>query len=99
MADPTPVVAQAVGFPFVGILLAVGLIILAIIVVKLLKNFLANSVMGVIALLVISYLADVTGYAGIKVPITIVTVIISGILGLAGVGLLIVLKLLGIVIQ
>lgn len=98
MADPTPV-AQAVGFPFVGILLAVGLIILAIIVVKFLKNFLANSVMGVIALLVISYLSDVTGYASIKVPITLVTVIISGLLGLAGVGLLIVLKLLGIVIQ
>lgn len=98
MADPTPV-AQAVGFPFIGILLAVGLIVLAVIVVKFLKNFLVNSIMGVIALLVVSYLADVTGYPAIKVPITIVTVIVSGILGLAGVGLLIVLKLLGIVIQ
>lgn len=75
------------------------LVLLAVVVWYFFKNLLANTVLGVVALLLINLLADAAAYPAIKINLTIVTVIISAILGLAGVGLLILLKLLGIVIQ
>ncbi len=69
------------------------LIMLALGIVFWLKNFLANSVIGLGALLIINYLG--TPY-GLNLPINFLTIVITGILGLAGVGLLLVLNFLGI---
>ncbi len=99
MANATPVAQAVTVFPLEALLFGLVLIVLAVLVLKFLKNFLINSVLGVAALLVIQILADAANYPAIKVPITAVTVILSGIFGLAGVGLLIILKLLGIIIQ
>ena len=79
----------------VGILVAIVLIALALHIVFNLKSYLVNAVLGVIALLIINYLGK---EYGVQIPITIVTVLVSAVLGLAGVGALIILKLLGIVI-
>lgn len=99
MANPTATAAQAVAFPFEALVFGIVLILLAAVLWYVFKNLLANTVAGVVALLVINILADVANYPSIKISITLVTVIISAILGLAGVGLLILLKLLDIVIQ
>lgn len=85
--------------PLLEILFALVLIAIAIALLLLSKNFLVNVVTGVAALLVLNLLADWAKYPTIKIAITLLTVIVSGVLGLAGVGLLILLKLLGIVIQ
>ncbi len=69
------------------------LIILAIAVVFFLKNFLANSVFGIAALLVINYFGTASG---INLPINLITVIICGVLGLAGAGLILLLYFFGI---
>lgn len=98
-AAPAAAAVTAIGFPWEALLFGLLLIILAIVLVKVFKNLLANAVMGVVALLILSILADWAKYPAVKVSITLITVLISAILGLAGVGLLIVLKLLGIVIQ
>jgi inhibitor of the pro-sigma K processing machinery len=80
--------------PLWGIgLIGIVLILLALGIVFWLKNFLANSVIGLGALLIINYLG--VSY-GINLPINILTIVITGILGLAGVGLLLVLNFLGI---
>jgi hypothetical protein len=100
MANPTATAAQAAAaFPFDVLIFGIVLILLAVVLWHFFKNLLANTVAGVVALLVISILADWAKYPAIKISITLVTVIISAILGLAGVGLLLLLKLLGIVIQ
>lgn len=75
---------------------AIILIILAIVIIKLIKKLLVNSVLGVIALLAINYFGATLG---IKIPLTLVTFIICAVLGLAGVGLLIISQLLGFKIQ
>ncbi len=85
--------------PLDALMFALMLIVLAVVVWYFFKNLLVNTVFGVIALLLINLLADAAAYPAIKINITIVTVIISALLGLAGVGLLILLKLLGVVIQ
>lgn len=85
--------------PLFEIAFALVLIVIAILLLVMLKNFLVNAVVGVVALLGLSIVADYAKYPALKISITIVTVIISGLLGLAGVGLLIILKLLGITIQ
>ncbi|MBI5036497.1 pro-sigmaK processing inhibitor BofA family protein [Candidatus Micrarchaeota archaeon] len=86
---------------FIGFEIVIGvlLILLAVVVIGFLKNLFANTVLGVGALLVLNILADYAKMETIKIPITIVTVLISALLGLAGLGLMIILKLLGIVIQ
>ncbi|MBI5636110.1 pro-sigmaK processing inhibitor BofA family protein [Candidatus Micrarchaeota archaeon] len=75
---------------------AVILIALAIVVIKLVKKILVNSVLGVIALLAVNYFG---ASLGVKIPLTIVTFLICAVLGLAGVGLLIIAQLLGFKIQ
>ncbi len=99
MANPTATAAQAAAFPLEALVFGIVLILLAVVIWYFFKNILANTVAGVVALLIINILADVANYPSIKISITLVTVIISAILGLAGVGLLILLKLLGFVIQ
>jgi len=100
MANPTATAAQAANaFPLDVFVFGLVLILLAFVLWHFFKNLLANTVAGVVALLLLSILADIANYPSIKISITLVTVIISAILGLAGVGLLILLKLLGIVIQ
>ncbi len=97
MADVA--LAQAAPFPIGEFFLALLLIVLAIFLFGFLKDFFVNAVLGVIMLFALNILADVARYPGLKISITFVTVILSAFLGLAGVGLLILLRLLGIVIQ
>lgn len=85
-----------------GMLLQIGAVIVAIVLLAIalwlvfnLKQLLVNAVLGVIALLVINYLGK---EFGVKLAITPLTVIISAIFGLAGVGLLLVLSVFGIAV-
>lgn len=71
---------------------AIIFIVLALLLVLLLKRLLVNTVLGVIALLVVNWLG--ASY-GLKLSITVLTVIICAIFGLAGVGGLIIAELLG----
>jgi inhibitor of the pro-sigma K processing machinery len=73
--------------------LAILLIVLAVVVLKFVKKILVNTVLGLIALFVINWLGSPYG---VKIPINVVTVVVSALLGLAGVGALIILALLGI---
>ncbi len=78
------------------ILFALGAIALAFVVINYTKQLLVNTVLGLIALLAINYLAGLLNLPVLKLPINFVSVIITSVLGLAGVGLLIILNLLGI---
>jgi len=80
-------------------LLGIGAIILGIFIIGFLKKVLMNTVFGLIALFVINYLAGVLKMDALNLPINLISVLITAILGLAGVGLLIILKLLGITVQ
>ncbi len=85
---------------FAGIcLLGIGAIILGIFIIGFLKKVLVNSVVGLIALFVINYLAELLKMDALKISINLISVLITAVLGLAGVGLLIILKLLGITVQ
>ncbi len=90
----------ALGLPEIaGIgLLGIGAIILGIFILGFLKKVLMNTVFGLIALFVINYLAGVLQMDALNLPINLISVLVTAILGLAGVGLLIILKLLGITI-
>ena len=75
---------------------ALLLIAAAITLVFFLKKLLVNAVLGVVALFVINYFG---APYGIKIAVTFVTVAISALFGLAGVGGLVLLKLLGTTIS
>ena len=82
---------------FLGLLfLGVGAIILAMVVINYTKQLLVNSVFGIIALLVINGLADMFNVPIAKISITFVHVAITAVFGLAGVGLLVIMNILGI---
>ncbi len=86
--------AQATGWGAVGWgISGIVLIVLAFVVIKFLKKILINTVLGVLALIIINYFG---APLGVKIGINFVTVIVSALLGLAGVGLLILLSLFGI---
>jgi pro-sigmaK processing inhibitor BofA len=87
-------VAVSFGSAILGILLIVG----AVLILRFLKNVLVNAVLGVIALIAIN-LGSQAANLGLTIPLTAVTVVISAVLGLAGVGILILLKVLGVSIQ
>lgn len=72
---------------------AVILVVLAVVVLKKLKNLLVNAVLGVLALLAINFFGSAYG---LKIEVNLLSVIISALLGLAGVGALVILALLGI---
>lgn len=88
MADAV-VVAPSILVPILGVIL----ILLAVWLLFSLKNFLINSVLGIAALLVINFLG---ASSGVNVPINLLTVLICGILGLAGAGLILLLYFFGI---
>lgn len=86
--------AQATGWGAVGWgISGVVLIMLAFVVIKFLKKILFNTVLGVLALIIINYFGTPFG---VKIGLNFITVIVSALLGLAGVGLLILLSLFGI---
>jgi len=70
------------------LLLGVILIGITILIMYLLKNFIANSIVGVIGLFICSII-------GIKLPFMF-TLIITSIFGLAGLGFSLILKFFGI---
>jgi len=76
-----------------GAAIAVFLIILTIVIIAVFKKMLVNTVLGVIALLVVNYLS---APYGIKVAVTLLTVIVCALFGLVGLGALILLGLLGV---
>lgn len=79
-----------------GIFLVVAAVILIFAVgavVGLLRKLLLNTVLGLALLLVINFIGS---SVGIKLPITILTVLVSAIFGLAGVGVLVLLALAGV---
>lgn len=78
---------------WLGIALALALIVLAVLVIVFLKKILVNTALGLIALFLINYFGKAYG---IKIGVNLVTVLVSAILGLAGVGALVILRLLGV---
>ena len=60
---------------------------------RVLKNFLVNSALGVLALLAINFLGASQGFT---LEISVANILVAGVLGLAGVGALVLLKLVGI---
>ncbi len=89
MADAAVVIAPS----WLAALIGVVLVLLAIWLVFSLGNFLVNSILGIAALLVINFFGSASG---ISVPINLLTVLICGILGLAGAGLILLLYFFGI---
>ena len=89
------VVVFGYAIPLTAILIGLGLIVLAVIVIKILKNILVNTALGVLALLAVNFFSKELGFA-FTIPLTLVTGLVAAVLGLAGVGLLILLKLFGI---
>ncbi|MFA4946137.1 MAG: pro-sigmaK processing inhibitor BofA family protein [Candidatus Micrarchaeia archaeon] len=71
---------------------AVVLIIAGLVIVFLLKKFIVNAALGVIALFAVNYLGAAYG---VNVAVNFLTVALCGLLGLAGVGLLILASLAG----
>ncbi len=93
-ATATATAAQPSGFGIVGwVIAAIVFFALAFLVIRFLKKILVNTVLGVLALIVIDYFG---ASLGLKIGVNIVTVIVSAVFGLAGVGLLILLALFGI---
>ena len=76
--------------------LAVFLIIMAVILAVIIKRVLVNTVLGVLALLAVNWLG--ASYE-LEISINLLTVLVSAIFGLAGVGALIILELLGVHVQ
>lgn len=72
------------------ILYAVILIILTVIFIKIFKNVIVNSVIGVVALLFLYYVLK------IKLPF-LITLIVTAIFGPAGLGAMLILKVFGVV--
>ncbi|MEM0475173.1 MAG: pro-sigmaK processing inhibitor BofA family protein [Candidatus Norongarragalinales archaeon] len=72
---------------------AVALFLFAVVVIKLVKKILVNTVLGLAALLLVNFFGS--GY-GVTIPINLVTLAVSALLGLAGVGALILLALFGV---
>ena len=83
-----PVIAPPLG-SWESLLIAVILIVIAVLVVWKLKNFIVNSILGVIALFILKLL-------GLQVALSLINIILVGLLGLLGLGLIIILGLLGV---
>ncbi len=59
------------------------------------KNFLVNSALGVALLLAINFFGASSGFS---VPLSLGSIVVAGLFGLAGVGVLVVLALFGIMV-
>ncbi len=93
-ATATATSVQSSSLGIVGwIIAAVVFFASAFLVIRFLKKILVNTVLGVLALIIIDYFG---ASLGLKIGVNIVTVIVSAVFGLAGVGLLILLALFGI---
>lgn len=95
MADPTPVAdaISALSSSVPLVLLAIIFIAIAVWLLGRLKKILVNTILGVLVLLAINFFGK---ELGLQIPINFVTVLVSAIFGLAGVGAMILLSLLGI---
>ena len=71
------------------LLLGIALIAATVVLVGYLKNILANSIIGLVAWSVLQFLF------GVKLPL-MASLVVSAIFGLAGIGVMLVLKFLGI---
>ncbi len=86
------VVSSSISSDFRTAIVGIVLLVLAVLVILKLKDFVINSFLGLIALFLLNLI-------GVAVPINLVSIAISGILGLAGVGILVVLFFFGFVIH
>lgn len=85
---------NTVGLVFSGATLLVAIlgvlaILIAIALLLYLRKFIVNSILGLIALVLLNLL-------GFKVGINLASVLLSGLFGLLGVGILLLLSLVGI---
>ncbi|MDP3742183.1 MAG: pro-sigmaK processing inhibitor BofA family protein [Candidatus Micrarchaeota archaeon] len=71
-----------------GIVVGLLLVLLAIVILWKLKQFIINSALGLMALFLLQFV-------GITIPVNLVTIIVSAVLGLIGVGLMVLLTVLG----
>ncbi|MFH0713613.1 MAG: pro-sigmaK processing inhibitor BofA family protein [Candidatus Micrarchaeota archaeon] len=71
-----------------AIIVGLLLVLVAILVLWKMRKFIVNSILGVIALFLLQF-------AGITIPINIITIIVAGVLGLIGVGIMVLLIVLG----
>ena len=72
------------------LIIGVVLIVVAFVALYILKNILLNSIVGIAGFLICNYLL------GISLPFT-ATMIVSAIFGAAGLGVILVLKFIGII--
>ena len=97
LLETTPQPNSVVGFVQSNtglIITAVAFIIIAVIVIGFLKQILINSVLGVIAWLIITFVFPLFG---VQVQLSFFpSLVVSAIFGLAGMGVLLVLAFLGI---
>jgi pro-sigmaK processing inhibitor BofA len=93
LAGVVALAGEVVAFSLPWWALAILLIVLAVVVIHFIKKILVNTVLGLAALFIINFFGSPYG---IKIPINLVTVVVSALLGLAGVGALIILTLLGV---
>ena len=83
------IASSAVNLPVTeGIIVVAVLALAAIVIIFVLRKYIVNSILGVILLIGLNAL-------GVKISISVLTVIICAILGLFGVALLVALNLLG----
>jgi hypothetical protein len=73
-----------------ALIIGIILIIAAVVILAVLKNILLNSIIGVAGFLICNYLL------GISLPFS-ATIIVSAIFGAAGLGVILVLKFIGII--
>lgn len=71
-----------------GVIVGLLLLVIAILVLWKLRQLIINSVLGIIALFLL-------GFLGIQIPINAITLIVAAALGLVGVGLMVLLKVMG----
>jgi len=94
--DVNTAVAGGISFGGISILiLGVVLIIATIVLLALLKRIIVNSILGIIAWLIVSYIFPIFGLK-LSIPFW-PSLIVSIIFGLAGIGSMLVLAFLGII--
>ncbi|MCK9293068.1 MAG: hypothetical protein WCY27_01075 [archaeon] len=72
------------------LLYALILIVITVIIIKFFKNIIVNSIIGVVGLFITNFIF------GLKLPF-VVTLIVTAILGPAGLGIMLVLRFFGLV--
>ncbi|MFH1106438.1 MAG: pro-sigmaK processing inhibitor BofA family protein [Candidatus Micrarchaeota archaeon] len=90
MLQAASAVALASKFSQTDLVIIAGIMIfLAMIILVLLKRFIINSVLGIVAIIILNA-------AGIGIPLSLTNIIVTAIFGLVGIALLVILKLNGI---